>query len=409
MIPHAHLRASANPSYDEDLRAALCGEGPLWAERLMAALASAPGLLGETAIERPEREGWSLVAERIVEAARTHPHRDRIRLAAFARGAAERIFPPAARSAGAGRLARWLGHSAGYAPDALEPAVALARYADLPSLEFVSSLNPPPEKLLREASLEVDTRDLAALAAIFGRASAPARFEDACRRAGCWGKPVEPPPLPEGTPARLRRIALAAMLAGACETEEEVAALMRSVPSERGGCLIATVGIPGSGKTTWLDRHLGAELIVSMDRMRSIALGDASDQTQNELIYRQSLTALARALERGKRVVFDATSYDRERRESLRSLAQRAGAHLIMLYFDVSLDEAFRRNARRARKVPSEVVRRAYRQLEPPRPDEADAVLLISPSWDRPRHWVFGRKRWVWEATPVDHVRSVIG
>jgi len=385
----------------ERLRGALAGAEPAWRELLRDALSSAPAHMGESGLEPGRWEGWSFEAERIVAQAAGHAHAERLRCAALARCAAARMYPPAAEPSGAAHLARWLAHAAGCPADTVESAASLARHVHL-------AVSDAPRDLLREASLEVDTRELAALATMIAPSADLIRFREACQQADCWGRRVAPPHLPQGARGRIRRALLRATIEGLCETEEDVQSLLHVIPKGSGGVLIAAVGIPGSGKTTFLDRHFGDVLTVSMDRMRAAFLGDTSDQSRNELIHRQSMTALAHALERGRRVLFDATSTTRERREPFLSIARRTGAEVLLVFFDVSLDEAFRRNASRTRKVPAGVVQEGYRHLEPPRPDEADAALIVSPPWSQPRLFLFDRDQWLWEAQPISDIRSVV-
>ncbi len=147
------------------------------------------------------------------------------------------------------------------------------------------------------------------------------------------------------------------------------------------------VGIPGSGKTTWLSANLPGATVVSMDRMRQVVLGDAADQSRNDEIFRRSMGALGAILKSGRSVVFDATSVSWDRRGVPCRIARTHGAHVAMVFLDVSLDEARERNGRRARAVPDDVVVRMYRELEAPAAGEADNAFLVSSGLAQPIHW----------------------
>ena len=72
--------------------------------------------------------------------------------------------------------------------------------------------------------------------------------------------------------------------------------------------LIATIGIPGSGKSHWAKEYAaqsGYE-IVSLDSIR-FELGDISDQTKNYSIYLQSSERVRKYLNSGVNVIFDST------------------------------------------------------------------------------------------------------
>ncbi len=164
---------------------------------------------------------------------------------------------------------------------------------------------------------------------------------------------------------------------GRLSTAAEAEAWLRAYTPAPAATLYLPVGVPGSGKTTWVANNLQGVSVVSMDEMRERLLGSRSDQSRNAEVYRLSRAALAGALEAGERVVWDAQSHTWDARYGLLALARERRAYVIIIYFDVPLAVALERNLRRKEAVPEEVIVRNYGRMEEPRPFEAEEVWRV--------------------------------
>ena len=109
------------------------------------------------------------------------------------------------------------------------------------------------------------------------------------------------------------------------------------------GGLILPIGIPGSGKSTWINK-LRAEgrnvLVISPDAIRA-ELTDVSDQSNNALVFKLAHERAATGLRQGKLVVFDATNTMQEgpfgRTALIENLKKMSGKEFTTYYemFDV--------------------------------------------------------------------------
>ena len=79
--------------------------------------------------------------------------------------------------------------------------------------------------------------------------------------------------------------------------------------------LILTVGISGSGKSTWIKSQQGFE-VVSPDEIRR-SLGDVSDQSKMDDVFSIAYNKLRTLLSQGKNVIFDATNLESKYRMEL--------------------------------------------------------------------------------------------
>lgn len=141
--------------------------------------------------------------------------------------------------------------------------------------------------------------------------------------------------------------------------------------------LYVLVGLPGSGKSTWLERNRKPSL--SSDALRAALTGDESNQEQNRLVFAQ-LRALVRArLAAGCAETWvDSTALTRTERRCWIRLAEMHGCAVEAVFFDTSVEVCRARNSARQRRVPEEALERMARRMSAPRVEEGfDQVTVI--------------------------------
>jgi predicted kinase len=134
------------------------------------------------------------------------------------------------------------------------------------------------------------------------------------------------------------------------------------------GTLVVTVGVAGSGKTTFVERQFPAETIVSADRIRHELAGDAAIQDLDARVWRVLFGRVHARLSRGLLTVVDSTAASAKTRRSLRRMAALHRAPLLFLVFATPLAECFRRNAARrdglrSARVPPSVIEQQFARL----------------------------------------------
>jgi predicted kinase len=140
--------------------------------------------------------------------------------------------------------------------------------------------------------------------------------------------------------------------------------------------IVVLVGLPGSGKSTWLERQRATAL--SSDAIRSLLADDATDQTIHQRVFATLRYLLRQRLAIGRPVTYvDATNLTPEERRPYIEIARWYGCDAEAVFFDVPLDLCRERNLRRVRTVPDEALERMAMKLAPPRLEEGFSRVTV--------------------------------
>ena len=146
---------------------------------------------------------------------------------------------------------------------------------------------------------------------------------------------------------------------------------------------IMGMGIPGSGKTTYL-RPLAERygfIYLCPDDIRMELTGDPTDHTREEAVWDLARARIQQAFEGNASVVVDATFRIRRYRKEFVEFLREAGAHTVIgVYAQVPLEVAQERNQTRSRRVPPDVLLRMHASLaqEPPSLEDGfDALFTL--------------------------------
>ena len=140
--------------------------------------------------------------------------------------------------------------------------------------------------------------------------------------------------------------------------------------------VVLLVGLPGSGKSTYLER-IGAPAL-SSDSVRALLADDPGDQSIHPRVFATLRCLLRHRLAIGRPVTYiDATNLTRSERRAYLRIAEMYGCDAQALFFDVPLEVCLERNLRRNRVVPEEAVRKMAAKLTPPRLEEGFSKIIV--------------------------------
>ena len=146
--------------------------------------------------------------------------------------------------------------------------------------------------------------------------------------------------------------------------------------------LYITVGLPGSGKSTYVKNFIKDKDIeyLSSDSLRAVYGKSEEDQTVTPLVFGHIKRKVDEFLKDGKNVLVDATSVNRKERSDYINTAKKYGAKVVAIVFKMDRQGLIDRNKKRGeqggRVVPDWVIDKMLAKFEEPSYSEGIDVMI---------------------------------
>lgn len=140
------------------------------------------------------------------------------------------------------------------------------------------------------------------------------------------------------------------------------------------------VGLPGSGKST-ISNELNGE-VFSSDALRKELWGDENTQGDNTLLFNELHKRIEKGLKEGKNCIYDATNINAKKRIQFLNKIKNIKCEKICILVATDFNVCLQRNNLRERKVPYEVIKRMYFNIDIPQYREGWDKIIIKRTQD---------------------------
>ena len=140
---------------------------------------------------------------------------------------------------------------------------------------------------------------------------------------------------------------------------------------------LMVVGLPGSGKSTYIEKYYSNYHVHSSDAIREELSGDVNNQDINKQVFNTLHKRVKNDLVAGYNVVYDATNISWKRRKAFLQELKNINCHKECILMATPFELCVQRNNERDRVVPYFVIERMYKNFDIPWYNEGwDSIVI---------------------------------
>lgn len=134
-------------------------------------------------------------------------------------------------------------------------------------------------------------------------------------------------------------------------------------------------GLPGAGKDRWIAKNANGRPVVSLDNIRR-EMGYSPTKPHGPVLAK-AYDVAEEHLRNKTDFIWNATNISRSIRSNILGIAMKYNAHIQIVYVEVPYKELLTQNRDREYSVPTNVIEKLVRKVEPPDLTEAHEILKI--------------------------------
>lgn len=140
--------------------------------------------------------------------------------------------------------------------------------------------------------------------------------------------------------------------------------------------LIILVGLPGTGKSSWISQHSDNFIIISSNEIQDLVFGKAKSEQNNKTVEAYKIEIIQKSLEYGQNVIVDGHNLTKEDRQKILNIVP-DNINKKAIYFPADLEKVIQR-FKRSHDYKRDTITKMFKRLEIPSVDEGfDEVTII--------------------------------
>lgn len=151
---------------------------------------------------------------------------------------------------------------------------------------------------------------------------------------------------------------------------------LKEIWEPQGGTFVLMVGLPGSGKNTWVSKNWDGN-IIELDTIRKQMKIKPTDKSGQGIVANKAKEMMKEFLRRGENVLWNATNVTEQQRSSLIDIALQYDSKIEIVFMNTDLNDVIIQNRNRESKVPEDVIINLSRKMEIPRLHECHKLKVI--------------------------------
>ena len=144
----------------------------------------------------------------------------------------------------------------------------------------------------------------------------------------------------------------------------------------KGALFTVMVGLPGSGKNTWVEKNWSSN-VIELDVIRKKFKIKPTDKDAQGYVANIAKEELRESLRKKEDILWNATNITEQQRNSIINLALQYDAKIRIVYIDCPIEKVIQQNKQREAQIPTESIKKLFNKLEMPNTKECHFLEIV--------------------------------